>query len=257
MSANERNPRKSTSSFSKREKIRRNPFNRRNNLSISLRLLYISRSYSQGATRVLRGGTTGRNPNANASWRWRCPHMPGPSTGTGSAPPTPGPPTVCAPPAHRGPVPVRGRTSRLFEHPRQPYESWWSSHPGTCRWTEVRFFKRTGPIGMNLDGRAVQRNRLQLDAHHLLSLQIIEHPVKHSFLRPSVHPSVDGVPVAEARRQPTPLAALLSDVQNGIENLQVGQTDVATLNREDWGYAFVLSLCNLHAYSVPRTNLFV
>ena len=67
MSANERNPRKSTASFSKREKIPRNPFNRRNNLSISLRLLYISRSYSQGATRVLRGGTTGRNPNA--SWR--------------------------------------------------------------------------------------------------------------------------------------------------------------------------------------------
>ena len=39
------------------------------------------------------------------------------------------------------------------------------------------------------------------------------------------------MPVAEARRQPTPLAALLSDVQNGIENLQVGQTDVATLNK--------------------------
>ena len=46
MSANEMNPRKITSSFSKREKMRRNPFNRRNSLSISLRLLYISRSYS-------------------------------------------------------------------------------------------------------------------------------------------------------------------------------------------------------------------
>ena len=42
MSANEMNPRKITSSFSKREKMRRNPFNRRNSLSISLRLLYIS-----------------------------------------------------------------------------------------------------------------------------------------------------------------------------------------------------------------------
>ena len=63
------NPRKSVSSFSKREKMRRNPFNRRNNRSISFRLLYISRSYSQGSTRVLRGGTTGVNPSANASWR--------------------------------------------------------------------------------------------------------------------------------------------------------------------------------------------
>ena len=48
MSANEMNPRKITSSFSKREKMRRNPFNRRKSLSISLRLLYISRSYSHG-----------------------------------------------------------------------------------------------------------------------------------------------------------------------------------------------------------------
>ena len=114
------------------------------------------------------------------------------------------------------------------------------------------FFYRTGPIGMDLDNRAVQSNRLQLDAHHLLSLQIFEYPVKHSSLRPSVHPRVDGVPVAKARRQPTPLAALLSNVQDGIEDLQVGQTDVATLNREDGSNAFVLSLCNLHASSVPQ-----
>ena len=38
------NPKKSTSSFSKREKMRRNPFNRRNSRSTSFRLLYISRS---------------------------------------------------------------------------------------------------------------------------------------------------------------------------------------------------------------------
>ena len=57
------NPRNTTSSFSKREKMRRNPFSRRNNRSISLRRLYISRSYSQGSTRVRNGGTTGSNPS--------------------------------------------------------------------------------------------------------------------------------------------------------------------------------------------------
>ena len=202
-------------------------FNRRNSRSISLRLLYISRSYFQGATRVLRGGTTGVNPNANARLAGLiAAHMPVIHQQRGFAPSTLLAPTACAPPAHREPVPVRGRTSRLFEHPRQPYESWWSNRPGTCRWTGVRFFYRTGPIGMDLDNRAVQSNRLQLDAHHLLSLQIFEYPVKHSSLRPSVHPRVDGVPVAKARRQPTPLAALLSNVQDGIEDLQVGQTDV-------------------------------
>ena len=66
MSASEMNPRKmGTSSFSNREKMRRNPFKDRNSLSISLRLLYIARSYCHGLIRVLRGGTMGVNPNAN------------------------------------------------------------------------------------------------------------------------------------------------------------------------------------------------
>src|SRR5262245_13637022 len=47
------------SSFSNREKMRRNPFSLRNCRSISLRRLYISRSYSQALMRLLLGGTTG------------------------------------------------------------------------------------------------------------------------------------------------------------------------------------------------------
>ena len=57
------NPRNTTSSFSKHEKIRRNPFNRRNSRSISLRRLYISRLYSQGSIRVRNGGTKGSYPS--------------------------------------------------------------------------------------------------------------------------------------------------------------------------------------------------
>ena len=49
MSASEMNPRKMGTS----------------SLSISLRLLYIARSYCHGLIRVLRGGTMGVNPNAN------------------------------------------------------------------------------------------------------------------------------------------------------------------------------------------------
>ena len=63
------NPRKSTLSLSKREKMRRKPFNRRNSRSTSLRLLYNSLLYSHGSTLVETGGTTGANPNSNASWR--------------------------------------------------------------------------------------------------------------------------------------------------------------------------------------------
>ena len=51
------------------EKMRRNPLSRRNNLSISLRLLYISRSYSHGAIRLDLGGTTGMKPKSKTNWR--------------------------------------------------------------------------------------------------------------------------------------------------------------------------------------------
>ena len=69
------NPTNTTSSFSNREKMRRNPFNRRNNRSISLRRLYISRLYSQGSIRVRNGGTTGSYPSAKASCRVASPSL--------------------------------------------------------------------------------------------------------------------------------------------------------------------------------------
>ncbi len=69
MSAKTMHPRKSTSSFSKRVKMRRHPCNRRNTRAISLRRLYISRSYAQGSTRLRRGGTTGAYPSATAKCR--------------------------------------------------------------------------------------------------------------------------------------------------------------------------------------------
>ena len=69
MSAKTMNPRNMTSSFSKRENTRRKPLSRRNRRSTSLRLLYSSRSYFQGAVRLLFGGTTGVKPRSTASCR--------------------------------------------------------------------------------------------------------------------------------------------------------------------------------------------
>ena len=68
-------------------------------------------------------------------------------------------------------------------------------------------------------------------------------------IRPAVRPGVDGMPVADARRQPLPFARALGDVQHGVEHLQVGQFDVAALNARDRRDAFVLSLCNLHSFT--------
>ena len=106
---------------------------------------------------------------------------------------------------------------------------------------------RTRAVGVGLDHSAVYRYRFEFDAHDLLPLEVFKHPVEHPILRPAIHPGVDGMPVAESGRQPPPLTALIGDIQDRVEYLQVRQFDVAALNGQDRCDAFVLSFCNLHA----------
>ena len=105
---------------------------------------------------------------------------------------------------------------------------------------------RTRAVGVDLDDGAVQRYRFEPDAHDLFPLEVFKHPIEHPILRPAVHPCVNGMPVAEAGRQPSPLAALLGDIQDRVEHLQVRQFDIASLNGQDRCNAFLLSFCNLH-----------
>ena len=69
--------------------------------------------------------------------------------------------------------------------------------------------------------------------------------------------ATSSVPVAKPAGQPPPLAPLLCDIQHGVQHLKVGQPNVATLNREDWSYAFVLSFCNFHTCIVSNSSCFV
>ena len=87
-----------------------------------------------------------------------------------------------------------------------------------------------------------------------LSLELFEYPVEYS---PAVHPGVDGVPPTETLRQPTPLAAVLCDIQNGVEHLYVRDAYVATLHRQVGFYELVLSLCEFHTSTIPPTHLLV
>src|SRR5487761_1087052 len=93
---------------------------------------------------------------------------------------------------------------------------------------------------MHLDRCGIEREGLDLDAHDLLQLQFLEHPVEYAALRPAVHPGIDGVPVAEPLRQPTPLAAMLRHIQQSVEQLQVGKAHIAALYRQA-----VFNLCVL------------
>ena len=235
-------PRKSTSSFSKREKIRRKPFNRRNKRSTSLRLLYISMSYVHGETRVEDGGTTGVNPSANASWRVSLPSYArsitidkfsrcGPRRLSSLRPS--GASWAC--PAER--ENIRGRSSICGNH----MNLGGPSSPGLADGLRSVFFNAPRAIGMHLDNRAVHRNRLDIDAHYLLSLKVFEHPIEDSVFGPAVHAGIDCVPGAKPRRQAPPLATMLGDVQNCVEDLEVRHAHVAALHRQTRSYSFVLS----------------
>jgi hypothetical protein len=97
---------------------------------------------------------------------------------------------------------------------------------------------------MNLHHGAVQRYRLDLDAHDPGLLQLHEHPVEHTALAPVVHALIDRVPIAEALGQVAPLAALLGYPQDDIQNTVVGQTHVAPLRGQAMRDLFVLDSGN-------------
>jgi len=84
---------------------------------------------------------------------------------------------------------------------------------------------------MNFYNGAVQRHRLDLDTDDLSMLQLFEQSIQNTALRPAVHSGVDRMPVAKTLWQAAPFAAMLGNVQNGIENLKIGQADIASLPR--------------------------
>ena len=54
------------------------------------------------------------------------------------------------------------------------------------------------------------------------------------------------MPLAEARRHSAPLAAVLDDIEEGIEHLEAGHGDVAALDQQMRGNAFVPGLAEFH-----------
>ena len=71
-----------------------------------------------------------------------------------------------------------------------------------------------------------------------------------AVLGPAVHAGVNGVPVSEAFGQAAPLAALLGNIQNGVENREVRQAHIASLARQNRFNAPVLLLGDLHITSI-------
>lgn len=100
---------------------------------------------------------------------------------------------------------------------------------------------------MHLDDGAIETDGLNLDAHELLMLQLLEQSIQHAGLRPAVHARVDRVPVAKALRQRPPFAAVLRDIQDRVDHSEVSERDVAALNRQERLDALELFCGDFHA----------
>ena len=71
---------------------------------------------------------------------------------------------------------------------------------------------------MHLHAGAVQSDRVNPDTRNLAALQLGKDAVEYARFAPEAHAGVDGVPVAQARGQTAPLAAVLDHVKYGVES---------------------------------------
>src|SRR3974377_2204408 len=105
---------------------------------------------------------------------------------------------------------------------------------------------------MHFDGGRIQAHSLDADAHDLLALQLLEDLIQHAVLGPAVHAGIDGMPISEAFGQAAPLAAVLGDIEQGVQQLQVVQRYVAPLAGKTGGNTLVLRFGDLHARSITQ-----
>ncbi len=100
---------------------------------------------------------------------------------------------------------------------------------------------------MDFDGGRVQADSFDADAYDLLALQLLEDVIQHAALGPAVHAGVNGMPISEAFRQAAPLAAVLSDIEQRVQQLPVMQLHIAALPGKTGGNTLVLHFGDLHA----------
>ena len=106
---------------------------------------------------------------------------------------------------------------------------------------------------MDLDDGTVQRDGFKLHADDVSLLQLGKDAIQHPALRPPVHARIDRVPVPEPLGQAAPFAALLSDVQDRVQDLQIVERDVAALGRQASRDVTILSLGEFHGRSIAQT----
>lgn len=97
---------------------------------------------------------------------------------------------------------------------------------GTYQCT-VAFFNAPVPWRCTFTLLLSSETNFDPDAQDLLALKFSEHPVQHAGLCPVTNPYLDGVPVAEALGQASPLAVVRCDAQHRVEHFQASHAGAA------------------------------
>ena len=103
---------------------------------------------------------------------------------------------------------------------------------------------------MNLNRRTVKAHYFHVDLNDTFCLQGGKYPAKNPVLAPPVHANIDCMPISIVFRQCPPLAAVLRDIQDRIDQLEIRHADVASLRWKILRDLLILLLCDLHDFII-------
>ena len=109
---------------------------------------------------------------------------------------------------------------------------------------------------MYLHRSRVQGERFDVNPHKLIHLKFLEDSCQHAIFCPAVHARVDGMPAAKTLGEAAPLAAMLGDIQDRVEHLQIRQLHVSTLHWQALFDVRVLLLSEFHLENILFTECF-
>ena len=76
---------------------------------------------------------------------------------------------------------------------------------------------------MRLDRSLIQAERFNADANNPLQLQLFEDRIEHAALDPAIHAHIDPVTIAKSPPKSVPSAAMLGEIKNRVQHLQVAE----------------------------------
>lgn len=110
---------------------------------------------------------------------------------------------------------------------------------------------------MHLHRSTVQTNNFNIYLDDPFCLQGCKDAFQHTVFTPSVHARIDCMPVSVGFRQCSPLAAVFRNIQYRVDHLEIGDTDISSLDRKVFFNPLVLLKRDFHGFIIPQSGRFV